>query len=86
MTEKGIEVIKLMQNGWSLWCMERSLNSSTPLATGYRLQKNGKGKGGEVKKIRSSTIYSLVKLGLITPFILNQSSLTNEGEKLKLEP
>ena len=85
MTKKQKEVIKLLQSGdWELGERERQLNASTPLPKGYWLQKGGLRKGGEVKKVSQKTVYSLIKMGVLTPFVLRQSSLTMEGERFKV--
>lgn len=77
-------VILLMQDGWELGCRERMATPSLPLPTSYYLQKGKLRAGGETKKVYQRTIHSLIRLKLITPFILKQSSLTMEGEQLKI--
>lgn len=77
---KQKEVIQLMKQGWELG----QLNASTPLPKRYWLQEGGLRKGGKTKNIRETTVYSLIRLGLLTPIILRQSSLTPKGENIIL--
>ena len=58
------EVVELMKRGWELGC-------STSFDSRCWMQKDGLGRGGETKDVRSSTVFALHKKEVII--------LTNRG-------
>lgn len=65
LTKVQKEVLSLMKGGWALWKHSRQLNASTPLPDRYILQKNGRGKGGEIKTVSSKTVTVLLSKNMI---------------------
>lgn len=79
LSEPQKAVIYLMQEGWELG---RSLIFDRQ----PWLQKNGLGRGGESKDVRSNIVFTLVRMGLIEgmarQFPKQRYVLTGKGKKL----
>ena len=58
LSEKQLEVINLMSEGWEL-CVSSTMSSRA------WLQKNGCGKGGDTKNVHANTFYSLLDRGFL---------------------
>lgn len=81
LSETQKQIISLMREGWEL--------GASHTFTGWAwMQKDGLGKGGESRNVKSNTFFALIKLNLIScperHFPHSKYELTELGKTVKL--